>query len=183
VIIAILKDKSSSKICLTSKAVCELVEHNHTVLVEGEPRSKLLAPYLNVGAYLINTKEELLDRGDLLIKKTEPELEEIEYLNGEEKIFFTSLNFSHQKLIEKALSRRIAIISYSLLPKIKKGADIASNTAAFSSLTLPFLIELSSGGIHVLVDDEALRDALVIMKGKVYNNSLAHKYGYQWYEF
>lgn len=182
-IIAILNDKNSSKVCLTPESISVLAENNHTVLVEGEARNKLLAPYLNVGAYLIDTKEELLDRGDLLVKKTEPDMEEIEYLNGEEKIFFTSLNFSHQKLIEKALLRKIALISYSLLPKIRKGADMDRDRVAFSNYTLPFLLELSNRGIHVLVDDEALRDALVIMKGKVYNSNLAHKYNYQCYEF
>ena len=160
-----------------------LVQNNHTVLVEGEAHNSLLAAYLNVGAYLINTKEELLDRGDLLVKKTEPDMEEIEYLNGEEKIFFTILDFSNQKLIEKMLSRKIVLISYSLLPKTKRGADMDRDRVVFSNHTLPFLLGLSNRGIHVLVDDEALREALVIMKGKVYNSNLANKYNYQCYEF
>ena len=92
-IISILQSKKSNDICLTPESVSVLAQNHHTILIEGEAADASLKSYLSVGAYIINTKEELLDRGDLIVKKNWPTLQEITYLNGEEKIFFTKLTY------------------------------------------------------------------------------------------
>jgi len=53
----------------------------------------------------------------------------------------------------------------------------------FSNYILPFLLSLASKGLKALVDDEALRAALLVMHGKVYNNKLASLYNLPCYEY
>lgn len=182
-IISILRDKKDFHICLTPQAVSVLVQNRHTVLIEGKAEDKIVATYLNVGAYIIDTKEELLDRGGVLVKKNEPENAEVEYLNGEEKIFFTTIDFARRNLIEKVLTHKIAIIHYPLLEEIKSGVVKVTDRVAFSNYTLPFLLGLANNRLEALVDDETLREALIMMNGKVYNDELAKRYNYQCYEF
>lgn len=182
-IISILQDKPYKDVCLTQEAVSVLVQNNHIVLIEGEADNKTLAPYLNVGAYIINTKEELLDRGDVIIKKTEPKKEEVGYLNGEEKILFTKIDFVHEKLIKKMLEHKLSVIDYSLLKDIKKGVVKTGDIVAFSNYVLPFLLGLANKRMQALVDDEILREALIVMNGKVYNSEFADLYRCQCYEF
>jgi alanine dehydrogenase len=182
-IISILQSKKSNDFSLTPESVSVLVQNKHTVLVQGNPRSLVARPYLNVGAYVINTKEELLDRADLILKKSCPRIQEIDYFNGHDKIFFTKINFKNRALIEKILSRRISIINYLDLKAFRKQRVDLENMVEFSNYILPFLLSLASRGLKALVDDEALRAALLIMHGKVYNNKLAALYNLSCYEY
>ncbi len=182
-IISILQSKNKKGICLTSEAVSILVQNHHTVLAEGEANRQNLKNYLNVGAYIINAKEELLDRGDLIIKKTEPKIKEIDYLNGENKIFVTKIKPRDQNLFNKILEHKISIISYRHLKGFRKKHIDINVKVEFSNYILPFLLSLADKGLKALVDDEILRQALLIMHGKVYNNKLAALYGMPCYEF
>lgn len=182
-IISILQSKNKTDICLTSEAVSVLVQNHHTVLVEGEASRQNLKNYLNVGAYIINAKEELLDRGDLILKKTEPKIKEIDYLNGENKIFVTKIKPYRQNLFNKILEHKISIINYSDLKGFRKKHIDINIKVEFSNYILPFLLSLADKGLKALVDDEKLRQALLIMHGKVYNNKLAALYKMPCYEF
>lgn len=182
-IISILQSKNKKDLCLTPEAVSVLVQHHHTALIEGEASWQNLKGYLNVGAYIINSKEELLDRGDLIIKKTEPKIKEIDYLNGENKIFVTKINPHDQNLFNKILEHKISIISYRHLKGLRKKLVNINVKVEFSNYILPFLLALADKGLKALVDDEILRQALLIMHGKVYNNKLAALYKMPCYEF
>lgn len=182
-IISIIQDGKSGNIPLTPEAVSILVQNHYTVLIDGDASDRKLANYLNVGAYLINSKEELLDRGDLLIKKVHPVAFEIDYVNAESKIFFTKIDIQQKELIKQILVHKISIIDYSHLPGIKKKRVDVNNQVAFSNYTLPFLLRLCSMGLNALVDDEQLREALLVMHGKIYDHALAARYKYTCYEF
>lgn len=181
-IISLLQDQKEG-VALTSQAVSVLVRNNHTVLIEGNPANRLTKEYLTAGGYVIDAREELLDRGSLLIKKSPSTKEDIDDVNGEDKIFFTTLNVNGKKLIDKILAQRILFIDYMELPAFRKHTISASSKLAFSNSALPFLIELAGMGLKALVDDEELREALMVMHGKVYNNALAKRYGFPCYEF
>lgn len=182
-IISILAQEKQLGIALTGEAVAILVKNKHTVLVEGKSESPKLSPYLTVGAYIINSKEALLDRGDLIIKKSSPTIEETDSLNDQNKIFFTTIPLQDKKLIDKMLKSKISIIDYKKLKKIKKKAIKNENKIAFSNYVLPFILELATYGIKAMVEDEELREGLLIMDGKVYNTRLAALYEYTCYEF
>jgi len=182
-IISILKSKNQKKPCLNVEIVSILIQNHHTVLIQGNPKNKKLKPYLNVGAYIINTKEELLDRSNLIIKKNPLKDQEIDYLNGEEKIIFSCLEFNDKNLIKKILEHKITFINYLDLAEIKKNKINPDKIREFSSYVLPFLLELANKQIASLVDDEALRQALILMNNKIYNHQLAEKYSWPCYEF
>ena len=93
-IISILAQEKNHDIALSGEAVAVLVKNKHTVLVEGESVSAKLSSYLTVGAYIINAKEALLYRGDLIIKKSSLAIQEIDSLNAQDKIFFTTVPIS-----------------------------------------------------------------------------------------
>ena len=181
-IISIFQDQNGG-IPLTSQAVSVLVRNNHTVLIEGNPVNRLAKEYLTVGGYVINTREELLDRGGLLIKKSSPLGADIDYLNGEDKIFFTKLDMKDKKMIDKILAHRISLITYMELPAFRTYAVKVASKFEFSNYVLPFLLELAGMGLKALVDDEELREALLMMHGKVYNNALSKQYDFPCYEF
>lgn len=182
-IISILQGGKSSTIGVTAELISVLCHNHHTALIEGEAGRKDMKAYLAVGAYIINTKEELLDRGDLIIKKDLLESRDIEYVRGEEKIFFTTIDIRDQELIKKALAREISLINYQDLPELsaKKMKEISA--AEFSNYITPFILSLAGKGLKALVDDEVLRDALLVMRGKVYNGMLASLHHLQCYEY
>lgn len=182
-IISILQDEKNHDICLTSEAVSVLVQNHHTVLIEGEPDNVAARAYMSVGAYIINTKEELLDRGNLLIKKMEPASSEIGYLNGEEKIFLTHIDPLHRESLRQILKHKISYLNYMHLPEFKKQTVQAGSKLEFSNYVLPFVLELAAKGLKALVDDEVLRTALVVMQGKVYSEAVAKSLKKQCYEY
>ena len=182
-IISLLSQEKNHDIALSGEAVAVLVKNKHTVLVEGESVSAKLSSYLTVGAYIINAKEALLDRGDLIIKKSSLAIQEIDSLNAQDKIFFTTVPIKDKKLIDKIIRSKISIIDYKELSKIKKKSIKSEDKAVFSNYVLPFILGLASSGIKALVEDEELREALLIMDGKVYNTRLALLYKYPCYEF
>lgn len=181
-IISILKDSDTQDISLTTEAIAVLVKNQHTVLIDGESENVAASAYMSVGAYIINTKEELLDRSDLIIKRTAPLASDINYLNGEEKIFLTKLKVS-QQLIQSLLRHRISVIDYSSLPIFKIVDDRAHSKLKFSNDILPFVLKLADKGLKALVDDETLRTGLIVMRGKVYSPKIAKALNLTCHEF
>ena len=182
-IISIFKTKKSAPLGVTPEFVSVLSQNHHTVLIEGRAEDELARAYLNVGGYIINTREELLDRGDLIVKLGVPELDDIEYAYGETKLFFAKVSGIERKIIEKMLSQKISFMSYEDLPGFVNKTVSDGSPVEFSNYTLPFLLKLAAKGTKALVDDEALRETLVLMLGKVYHPRLAARLGYPCYEF
>ena len=179
----IFKTKKSAPLGVTPEFVSVLSQNHHTVLIEGRAEDELARVYLNVGGYIINTREELLDRGDLIVKLGVPELDDIEYAYGETKLFFAKVSGIERKIIEKMLSQKISFMSYEDLPGFVNKTVSDGSPVEFSNYTLPFLLKLAAKGTKALVDDEALRETLVLMLGKVYHPRLAARLGYPCYEF
>lgn len=170
---------ASAAVPLSEEAVVHLIQKNHTVLIEGRVDDARLRRYLNRGAYIIDVAGELLDRAQLIIKSAPLTLQEIDYVHGSDKILFTPLNYRDKKIIEKLLTGTLSVINVQELRK-PKGAAISK---IFPKLFLGFISELADFGIKALVEDEALRRALSLMGGKVYNQKLAKLYQYRCYEF
>lgn len=182
-IISILQGEKNGLPGITPELVSVLCQNRHTVLIEGDSDHKDRKLYLAVGAYIINTKEELLDRGDLILKKEPILFQDIDSVHGEEKIFFTTIDINDKKLVQKALVNEISIINFLNLPglNIKKMKTISS--AEFSHYITPFILSLAGKGLKALVDDEILRDALLVMGGKAYSGTLAELHHLQCYEY
>ena len=173
----------SGSIGITPELVSVLCRSQHTVLVEGEVNRKEMKAYLAVGAYIINTKEELLDRGDLIIKKARLEPCDIEYVHGEGKIFFSTIDMGDRAIVEKAIAHEISLINYKILPGLEAMKTKKISAAKFSNYIAPFILSLAGKGLKALVDDEVLRDALLLMRGKAYNGPLASLHHLQCYEY
>jgi len=169
---------------MTSQSISVLVQNRHTVLIEGDATKPELRPYLNIGAYIINTKEELLDRGDLIVKTSCPDLAEIDNLSGKDKILFTEISLKkNETLIRKIIDQKISLFDYSQIKGLTKRFGPRTSRVEFSNFILPFLLELADKGLKALVEDEVLRNALMIMHGKVFNNELASLFHLPCHEF
>lgn len=182
-IISILQGEKKSVLGITPELVFALCQNHHTVLIEGDSDHKDRKSYLAVGAYIINTKEELLDRGDIILKKMPLLFQDIGSARGEEKIFFTAIDINDKKLVQKMIANEISIINYPNLPGLNAKKMKTISAAEFSRYITPFILSLAEQGLKALVDDEVLRDALLIMGGKAYNGTIAALHHLQCYEY
>lgn len=182
-IISAVKSKNQTRLPVTLEFVSVLSQNHHTALVEGRAEEEKMRGYLNVGGYVINSREELLDRGDLIIKLGCPEERDIEYAHGETKIFFAKVAGITRRVIEQMLAQKISFINYEDLPRLANRTIDERSPLEFSNYALPFVLKLAAKGMKALVDDEILRGALILMRGKMYNFKIAAKFGYPCYEF
>ncbi|MBI4359813.1 MAG: hypothetical protein HY564_01830 [Candidatus Jacksonbacteria bacterium] len=182
-IISIVKSKKQTHLGITPEFVSVLSQNHYTVLIEGRAEEEKMRAYLNVGGYIINAREELLDRGDLIIKLDAPDENDIEYAHGETKMFFAKSAGITGPIIKQMLAQKISFINYSDLPGFANRAIDERSNVEFSNCALPFVLKLAAKGMRALVDDETLREALVLMSGKMYHFKLASRFGYPCYEF
>lgn len=182
-IVSILKSKKLLSPGVTQEFVSVLSQNHHTVLIEGSVKDDWVRGYLNVGGYIIHAREELLDRGDLIVKRGVPEEDDIKYAYGETKLFFAKASGLKRRVIEHMLAQKISFINYEDLPGFTSNAALKHSPVEFSNYTLPFVLKLAAKGTRALVDDEGLRETLVLMRGKMYHPRLAARFGYPCYEF
>lgn|SRR3989338_1695427 len=182
-IIGILQENGKQNFSLTEEFVSVLVSNKQTVLVEGSALNARSKNYLTSGAYVIDKKEQIIDRADIIIKKGFLTSTEAAMCAGREKIIFTDCNIHNHGLVEKLLDQKVAVIHYNQLKDVRKKKVSIKTKHEFSRFILPYILELAQKGLQALVNDEDLRDALYMMNGKVYNQELAELYQYPCYEF
>jgi alanine dehydrogenase len=103
------------RIGLTPESVKVLVERNHEVLVEnngGLEAGFTNEDYLQAGAKLISTPEEIFETAELIVKVKEPQLNEVNMIR-EGQIIYTYLHLAAAKELTLGLMNSKSIcISY-----------------------------------------------------------------------
>lgn len=128
------------RVGLTPGGVAEFVAHGHAVVVEksaGEGSSFVDAEYLDAGAELVDSPEEVFSRADMIVKVKEPQAVEIARLR-EGQILYTYLHLAPDLPQTEGLVRSGAVcIAYETvelpnrsLPLLAPMSEVAGRMAA-----------------------------------------------------
>ena len=128
------------RIALTPEAVRKLVEKGHTVLVEkaaGEGALFEDSQYIETGAGIADSHEELFSSSEMIVKVKEPLPEEYELLNDKHTLFAYLHLASSKPLTEALLKRGITGIAFETVetpegthPLLAPMSEIAGRVAA-----------------------------------------------------
>jgi len=106
------------RVGLTPDNVAALVAHGHTVLVEthaGEGASFTDSEYLEAGASIIDTPQEVFAKADMIVKVKEPEEFEYDMLR-EGQILYTYLHLAPNPELTKVLMERgVKAVAYETI--------------------------------------------------------------------
>lgn len=161
----------------------ELVEKGHQVLIEkdaGAGSGIKDQDYLNAGAEILDSPEEIFKRAELIVKVKEPQEKEYPLLQ-EGQILFTFFHFaSSRKLTEAMIKSKIIAFAYETvqkddgsLPLLAPMSEIAGKLASQEGAKY---LERPSGGKGVLlggVSGVAPGKVLIIGGGTVGKNAAA----------
>lgn len=106
------------RVGLTPECVSEYVKNSHTVLVEknaGEGTGFSDEQYINAGATIIDTAEEIFKKSDMIVKVKEPLVEEYKYFK-ENQILYTYLHLAAEKPLAEALvEKKVKAVAYETI--------------------------------------------------------------------
>lgn len=133
-IIGILKEikPQEYRVCMTPSGVFELVQHQHTVLVEnnaGIGAGFSNEDYKNVGATIVDTPQEIYAKSDMVMHVKELQPSEYDMIK-EGQIVFTYLHLAAEEKLTHALIKA-------------KSVNIAYETVEKEDKTLPLLAPMS----------------------------------------
>jgi len=123
---------NESRVGITPAGVFELTKNNHTVYVQstaGDGSGFFDAHYVQVGAQILDTIEEVYHQSDMIVKVKEPIAEEYPLIQ-ENQIVFTYFHFASSEALTKAMIKSKAIC-------------IAYETVEDKEGTLPLLTPMS----------------------------------------
>lgn len=147
-----------NRVSLTPSGAKTLIDYGHTVLVQtnaGDGSGFADEEYINVGAKIIPTIEEVYSKSDMIIKVKEPQESEYELLK-EGQLLFTYLHLAVEPKLTKALlKRKVNGVAYETiqtkngeLPLLTPMSEIAGRMAV--QIGASFL-EKPHGGRGVLL--------------------------------
>ena len=161
------------RVAITPIGVRELTEHGHEVIIEkgaGEGSNILDEEYVEQGATIVPTPEEVFGAADMILKVKEPQANEVAMLR-EGQILFTYLHLAAYPDMAEALLKRGAIaIAYETvqmpdryLPLLAPMSEIAGRMAAQAG---SHLLERAHGGRGILLGGvPGVRPAKVVVVG------------------
>ena len=131
--------QAENRVALTESNVRQLTESGHQVLVETKAGQGSLisdADYLNAGAQITPTKQEVYKKADMIVKVKEPLPEEYDLLQ-EDQILYTFLHLAPELELTKALmQKKVKAIAYETiqtedgsLPLLKPMSEVAGRLA------------------------------------------------------
>ncbi len=123
---------NENRVGMTPSGVFELTKRNHTVYIQkdaGHNSGFLDEDYVNAGAIILDTIEEVYDAADMIVKVKEP-IEKEYGLIKENQVVFTYFHFASSEVLTKAMIDSKAIC-------------IAYETVEDADGSLPLLIPMS----------------------------------------
>ncbi len=140
-IIGLPKDNLSveSRVALTPEAVEILVNNGHEIIVEsgaGEGANYKDTDYSENGGFIVEDKNQVY-QCDIILRITPMDIEEIDYLRGNQ-VIFSSLNLPQQseECIRKLMQKNVIAIAFEFLrdednsfPVIRAMSEIAGTTS------------------------------------------------------
>lgn len=170
------------RVAIVPSIVRELTEHGHQVFVEtnaGIGVDISDKDYREAGAFIVNTPEEVFERGDLILKVKEPQPQECAYLN-EEKTLFTFLHLAADKRqTELLLASNCIAIAYETVTDAQGGlpllAPMSEVAGRMSIQAGAHCLEQAQGGRGILlsgVPGVASASVVVLGGGVVGSNAI-----------
>lgn len=123
---------NENRVGMTPSGVFELTKRNHTVFIQKDAGHNSGFPdedYINAGATILDTIEEVYDVAEMIVKVKEP-IEEEYALIKEDQVVFTYFHFASSEVLTKAMIE-------------SKAVCIAYETVEDSDGSLPLLIPMS----------------------------------------
>lgn len=123
---------NENRVGMTPSGVFELTKRNHTVFIQKDAGHNSGFPdedYINAGATILNTIEEVYNVAEMIVKVKEP-IEEEYALIKEDQVVFTYFHFASSEVLTKAMIE-------------SKAVCIAYETVEDSDGSLPLLIPMS----------------------------------------
>ncbi|MFO7299145.1 MAG: alanine dehydrogenase [Actinomycetes bacterium] len=161
------------RVAITPIGVRELTERGHEVLIEkgaGEGSSILDQEYVEQGATIVPTPEEVFGAADMILKVKEPQASEVAMLR-EGQILFTYLHLAaYPEMAEGLLKRGVTAIAYETvmtgdrqLPLLAPMSEIAGRMAAQAG---SHYLERAQGGRGILLGGvPGVKPAKVVILG------------------
>lgn len=178
--ISIPKERRDSeyRVALTPSAVHQLVGRGHRVYVErgaGEGSGFMDQDYLDAGATVVYSPEEVFHRGQLIVKVTRPLQQEIDILHeGQIITAFMHLASAHPNKVHTLLNRRVTAIAYETIQEEDGYLPILHPISMIAGRMAPHiasrLLQNDAGGKGVLlggVPGVAPADVVIIGAGTV----------------
>ncbi|MBC86489.1 MAG: alanine dehydrogenase [Bdellovibrionaceae bacterium] len=149
---------SESRVGLTEKGVRQLVEEGHTLLVERHAGLGSMISdeeYEAVGAEIVETKKEVYERSEMIIKVKEPLPDEYDLMQ-ENQILYTYLHLAAEPKLTKVLcDRKVKAIGYETiqapdgtLPLLTPMSEVAGRMATQVGA---FYLQKDKGGKGILM--------------------------------
>lgn len=108
------------RVAITPQGVQILVKNGHSVYVEksaGLGSGFLDDEYRNAGAVILNSPDEVYDKGEVIVKVKEPQPSEYKFLK-KNHILFTYLHLAVEKTLTKELiNKKVTAIAYETIQK------------------------------------------------------------------
>ena len=125
---------SEKRVSITPETVKKFIDLKFTVLIEkkyGEHLGISDEEYLNKGARLKNSTNEVLENSEVILKVNCPLLNEIDSIKNKSIIIGQFDPFLEKEVINKLIEKEIAIFSLNLLPRITRAQsmDVLSSQA------------------------------------------------------
>ena len=147
-----------SRVGLTPQSVKELVKDNNTVLIQknaGTGAGFSNSDYVNSGAKIVNSAEDIFNDSEMIIKVKEPQMNEVEMLK-ENQILFTYLHLSAAPQLTKGLidSKSICIAYETVTDHNNKLPLLAPMSAVAGRMSIQagaYSLEKHKGGSGLLL--------------------------------
>lgn len=159
-IVGVIKEIKANehRVALVPSGVDALVKNGHTVFIEknaGLGSGITDEDYINAGAKILNTPQEVVDKSDMVVKVKEPLASEYD-LFKENQILFTYLHLAADpKLADALVKNKVASIAYETiqdnkgnLPLLQPMSEVAGRMAV--QIGAQFL-EKHNGGAGILL--------------------------------
>ena len=174
-IIGIIKEIKNNeyRVGITPAGVKEFISNGHTVLVEKEAglgSGIMDEDYLQAGARVVDTAEEVYNKAGMIIKVQEPQASEYELLR-EGQVLYTFLHLAAEsKLTKELVKRKVVAIAYETvqlpngqLPLLIPMSEVAGRMSAQIGA---HYLEKTSGGSGVLMGGvPGVKPAYVVIIG------------------
>jgi alanine dehydrogenase len=149
---------SENRVGMTEAGVRQLVLEGHTVLVEkdaGVGSGITNEEYTKVGAKIIDTKKEVYDRADMIVKVKEPLPDEYDLLKPNQ-ILYTYLHLAAEPKLTKVLcERKVKSIGYETIENPDKSLPLLvpmSEVAGRLAIQVgAFYLQKNNGGKGILL--------------------------------
>jgi len=185
VIIGVPKEIKNNefRVGLTPQSIKTLIENDHEVIVEynaGIGSGFSNEDYINIGAKIFKTPNDIYEKSELIIKVKEPQLSETQLLKPNQ-ILFTYLHLASSKnLTEQLLESKCISIAYETITSDSQGLPLLTPMSEIAGrLSIQAgarCLEKHSGGSGILLGGSSYSppaNTLVIGGGVVgYNASL-----------